>query len=52
MLRPKNSQPRRRISRKPSSAASDSEPHPHDAILRIPVTVQVVLGSAKCRSRI
>jgi flagellar motor switch protein FliN/FliY len=27
--------------------ASDGEPHPHDAILRIPVTVQVVLGSAK-----
>ena len=26
---------------------SDAEPHPHDAILRIPVTVQVVLGSAK-----
>ena len=27
--------------------APDAEPHPHDAILRIPVTVQVVLGSAK-----
>jgi len=27
--------------------ASDADPHPHDAILRIPVTVQVVLGSAK-----
>jgi flagellar motor switch protein FliN/FliY len=27
--------------------AGDGEPHPHDAILRIPVTVQVVLGSAK-----
>ena len=27
--------------------SGDGEPHPHDAILRIPVTVQVVLGSAK-----
>ncbi len=31
----------------PDEALDEGGPHPHDAILRIPVTVQVVLGSAR-----
>jgi flagellar motor switch protein FliN/FliY len=31
----------------PDDAPNEAGPNPHDAILRIPVTVQVVLGSAR-----